>query len=107
MNVPRIPQTVYSMLGPVPVVLVPDLVNSDGEPLLGKWEPEARRILLCTGVHPLTMYVTLWHECAHLALWDSGAMPSDEVEEERVADAISTYVVAAMLAEERLVVVVP
>ncbi len=96
MSVPPIPDTVYSILGPIPVVLVANLEDSDGEPLLGKWEPEKRRILLCANVHPITSLVTLWHERVHQMLWDSGA-GLDQEDEERVCDAISPAIVAELL----------
>jgi hypothetical protein len=97
MTIPSIPATVFSMLGPVPVVMVDDLTSEDDEPLLGKWVPEQRCILLRANVHPLTTYVTLQHEKLHCWLWDAGAMPTEESEEERVCDSIAATLAAEFL----------
>jgi len=59
---PPLPSSVPSILGPVAVVVVPDLLTRENEPALGLWVPEERTIKLCAGVHPTTMLVTLWHE---------------------------------------------
>jgi hypothetical protein len=96
MDLPAIPSEVPSMLGPVPVVLVVDLKDNDGEPLLGKWEPEKRRILLCANLHPMTALVTLYHERCHVWMWDAGVGLSMK-DEERVADALSVAIVHDLL----------
>ena len=96
-SVPEIPATVYSILGPIPVEVVPELVSADGDPLLGKWVPEDRVIKLRGDVSPLTMYVTLWHESIHAWLWDAGTMPGEEETEERICDSLSSAIVGALL----------
>jgi hypothetical protein len=95
-----IPTSVYSILGPVPVVFVENLKDDAGEDLLGRWCPEERCIKLRSGVHLTTQRVTLAHEVLHLFLWDSGAgldMPT----EERVCDALSAALVASGWFSER------
>lgn len=97
-SVPEIPATVHSILGPVTVEIVSELESDEGEALLGRWVPEDRVIKLRGDVSPLTMYVTLWHECIHCWLWDAGAMPKDEDEEEQVCDSLSSAIVGSLLA---------
>lgn len=97
MDVPKIPTTVHSALGPIPVIILPDLGEMDDEKLLGLWCPEERCIKLLGDVHPLTMFVTLWHERIHVACWDAGIGLNHE-DEERIADALSTFIVADLLA---------
>jgi len=96
---PAIPSTVYSALGPVPVTIVADLVDGDGEALMGLWLPESRTIQLRAGMNPIATFATLLHERVHQILWDSGAKPLDEDEEERICDAISTALVAEMIGQ--------
>jgi hypothetical protein len=99
MPLPPIPSSVSSVLGPVAVTVVDGLLDDDGEVLLGRWLPEERRIELRAGMHPTTMLVTLWHEKIHLYLWDSGAKPMDDSEEERICDALSVALVAEMMGD--------
>lgn len=94
----EVPRSVHSPLGPLPVVFVLGLKTRDNEPALGLWVPEERCIKLCAGVHPLTQLVTLYHERIHQILWDAGVGINDEDIEERVCDAISSALVAELLA---------
>jgi hypothetical protein len=96
MDLPPIPATVHSMLGPIPVLILPDLGEMDDHKVFGLWVPEERCIKLLDGMHPLTTFVTLWHERVHVACWDAGIALSHE-DEERVADALSTFIVADLL----------
>ncbi len=95
-DLPPIPSTAFSPLGPVSVVLVADLTNHDGECALGIWCPEERAIKLRPELHPVTAWATLWHEIGHVWFWDSGTGLSEE-DEERACDALSAQMVALML----------
>lgn len=100
-SLPPIPECVYSALGAVPVLLKPDLVTSDGETAFGLWLPETRTIELRVGLHPAALWQALLHERVHQILWDAGAMPRDDEEEERICDAIATALVSDMLRGKR------
>lgn len=95
-KLPAIPKAVGSQLGPVPVVWAKDLKAPDGDDALGLWCPEERVIKLRLGMHRTTAWATLKHEAVHCWLWDAGVGLTSDVEE-RVADAISTALVAEML----------
>lgn len=93
-RLPPLPSSVYSILGPVPVQLVPDLKDSEGSELLGKWCPDEWCIKLLSTAVPLTQWVTLYHEWLHVAAWDAGIGLKEE-QEERVCDALSSFLFAA------------
>lgn len=91
---PPLPKSVFSVLGPVPVLLVPDLKAVDGEECFGLWVPDERCIKIRSNADPLTRWVTLLHEWLHVASWDSG-LGLDKAAEERMCDAISAFLFAA------------
>lgn len=96
-ELPPLPSSVHSVLGPVPVEIVTDLKDSAGHECLGLWLPELRVIKICDGVHPYTAWVTLIHEHTHCSLWDAGVQIGGKLEES-VCDAIGTARIAEMLA---------
>lgn len=94
--VPRLPGSVWSALGPIPVRLVDGLKDDKGCDLYGYWDPTNREILIREGIHPTTAIVTAVHEWLHSALYDAGVKLPTKVEES-VCDCLSTAIVADLL----------
>jgi hypothetical protein len=96
-KLPRLPSSVFSLLGPVPV-LVMDLSTEEGgnETLLGIWNAARRDIRVRPLMAPVTALHTLYHEQTHCWLWDAGVRLTSE-QEEAVCDAIATARVAELL----------
>lgn len=87
---PRLPRSVRSSAGPVPVRMVRDL-HSPGKPqekLAGYFDPIRREILICTGMARHTQWVTLRHEQIHALLSDAGVRVRGDLEE-RLCDVIA------------------
>ncbi len=93
-----VPPSVFSVLGPVPVIIVDDLVDDHGDPLLGHFLPEERRIEIKAGMSEQATRSTLMHEKLHVWMWDAGTKPIDDDEEERICDSIGAMLVAETLA---------
>lgn len=99
MTLPEIPISVHSPIGPVPVEEVPDLKDETGDDCLGIWNYGERKIKLRPGQPPVTMWQTLIHEKVHMWLSDSGVSGFlTEKQEEAICDALSTALLAEMLA---------
>jgi hypothetical protein len=94
-KLPPLPTSVYSTLGPVPVVFVDTFRGDTSDSITdGKWCPDERCIKLRANVALITQWVTLYHEWLHVAAWDAG-IGLDEEREERVCDALSSFLFAA------------
>lgn len=92
----KLPASVYSMLGPIPVTKVKGLATD--KEAFGIWGTEQRDVKIDADVCLHNQLATLFHECAHIAMTDSGvANYIDDKTQEAVADAIGTYLAAAML----------
>lgn len=91
----RVPRTVWSQLGAVPVVLTSPVHSRDGEPqsgqLMGKYEPFARRIVVDSSMTPIAQVQCVWHEAVHCWLLDAGLRLGRL--EEPVVDVIATALV--------------
>ena len=91
-----VPGSVWSALGPIPVVLVKELKDEKGEPLLGCWEVGSRVISVREGMDPTAMLATIAHEWVHAMLSDAGVkLPHDT--EETIADALGTAIAGDVL----------
>lgn len=93
----KLPASVYSPLGPVPVTLATGLEGTEKMSTIGQWDPLARTIKIDAETCDATKLATLYHEVCHVALWDAGVVISDDVLES-VCDAVGTYLAAATLA---------
>jgi hypothetical protein len=91
-----LPRSVWSALGPVPVIVVAELKDDKGGDLLGCWDPSAREIRIRAGIHPTTAITTAVHEWLHCVIYDAGLNLPDAIEEQ-VADCVSTAIVADLL----------
>jgi Zn-dependent peptidase ImmA (M78 family) len=90
-----IPCSVWSALGPVPVVMVKNL-RTKKRKLMGLWQPLNRTIYVRAGMDPTATLATIAHEWVHVVLWDAGVALS-KAEEEAVADAISTGIIGDLI----------
>jgi hypothetical protein len=95
----RLPQTVYSQLGPVTVTL-DDVIHADKkEPAFGIFSGRDRTIRVDSGSAEGNQLATLMHEIVHLALYDAGANNVlTATQAEVVCDALGTYLAAAVFA---------
>lgn len=93
---PALPTSVWSALGPVPVVMVKKLRTKKKKPLMGLWRPIERTIYIRAGMHPKATLATLAHEWVHVILWDAGVSLSKR-DEESVCDALSVGVIADLM----------
>jgi hypothetical protein len=97
-RLPRIPSSVPSVLGPVPVRLDPFAEKNEAE-TLGAFNFHSRSIRIRDTLPRNAAWQTLFHEMTHIALWDAGAHGQlTEKQEESVCDAVATYLAAAMQA---------
>jgi hypothetical protein len=92
----RIPNAVWSALGPVVVQGEAGMHKAEKDPAFGDWQAISRTIRIDTDACAATQIATLFHEMCHVALWDAGVVVTDE-QEESICDAIGTYFGAAML----------
>jgi hypothetical protein len=94
----RLPASLPSALGPVPVVVVPDLKDEKSEPVFGMFHRKDRRIEINADLSLASMWQTLYHEWAHLVLSDSGHhFTLTEKAEESLCDALGTARVMEMM----------
>lgn len=98
-DLPPIPHTVYSILGPISVMLVDSLKDENGEPAYGLWHADRRVIELCAGMHIAAAHQTLRHEWIHAVCDDAGVRIGGK-RQERVCDAIASALVAEMHASQ-------
>lgn len=94
-----IPNEFFSVLGPLPVTLREDLLEKDEAH--GAFGATQRNILIdnSEGASRDHQWQTLWHEATHVGIWDAGAHEGLTPEqEERVCNAMGTYLTAMMKA---------
>ena len=93
--------TLQSVLGPVEVAYVDEIVADGGKVLadtLGHVSFLRRRIQIKNGLHPTQEAHTLRHEWVHLVLFDSGAYNLfTERNTEVLCDALATALIAVPL----------
>ena len=84
---PKLPDTMDAPSGPVAVVLKPTAAKGK----MGSFDPSARVVTVDSALSPDRQWWVLFHEMAHVALWDSGAanLMKKRVQE-AVCDAIAT-----------------
>lgn len=87
---PGLPDSVPSFVGPVPVVIKPNL-SWRQQPVYGLFLENQRRIELRSGTAPRFLCAVLIHERVHLALHDAGVFIADDDLEDRIADAIMQH----------------
>jgi hypothetical protein len=93
----RLPSSIWSSLGPVPVVKKKGLVKK--KDALGMWDGRRREIHLELENIPAVDASTFFHEMTHVALWDSGVQNSLTLEQiESVCDALGQYLGGMLLA---------
>lgn len=98
-EIPALPVSVYSVVGPVPVELVKGLRAADGEDCFGLWLPDERRIKINADADPIVQWLSLWHEWVHAQLWHAGvSLPKKP--EEAVCNTIAAALAAMLLAEK-------
>lgn len=96
-KLPPLPKTLFSVLGPIPVALVPGL--DEKEKALGITRFQSREIGIQPGMTSTTQWQTFWHEASHVALYDGGVNDAlTHEQEEAVCNAVGTYLAAAMQA---------
>jgi Zn-dependent peptidase ImmA (M78 family) len=86
----RLPKSVRSSAGAVPVRIVRDL-RTPGKPdekLMGYFDPQKREILICGGMAKHAQWLTLRHEQIHALLFDAGIRLRSETEE-RICDVLA------------------
>lgn len=89
-----LPKVVPSLLGPVSVVLDPDLMEEGN---FGCWDPTERTITVQAELKPIPSWVTLWHETMHMLLADSGlANQMCSATQEALCDSFGTFMTQAM-----------
>lgn len=86
---PEVPSVAFSLLGPI------EVRQGKLRNLHGFTEFLPRTITLHADQHPAMLWSTYWHEVVHLALFDAGVKLDEELEE-RVCDALGTYLAAAV-----------
>lgn len=94
----KIPSSVHSALGPVPVEFVPNLKDQKGVDCLGTWNYNDRKLRLRPEQPAVVAWQTFFHEKVHMWLNDAGVTGFlSEKQEEAVCDALSTAMLAEML----------
>lgn len=94
MRKPKMPTEVFSILGPVPVGLVPVIEYNECQ--LGRAHFFDRTIQLKSGVHDTVLWQTLGHELMHFVLVDGGVDCLSHRKCEAVCDAFGTWFAAAV-----------
>jgi hypothetical protein len=87
---PPVPSRVFSVLGMLPVTHKTELTD------LGELDFTTRSINLQANLVLSRAWQVYWHEVTHLALHDGGVQDLDAELEERVCDALGTYLAAAI-----------
>lgn len=106
---PPLPSVVHTALGPVPVRIVKDLTqkaeqegdkpDQPGQTLLGRAIYRQRTLEIDADMDLVVQWSTLYHEMAHMALFDVGAAHGlTHAQEEAICDAIAHARMAEMLA---------
>lgn len=99
-ELPPIPTQVISQLGPVPVLFVDSLTNSEGVSMSGGFHTLRRIVFLRNDLkkNPTVAWLVLEHEKCHVWSLDSGAASLVAPETMQVVcDAAAAYRVAEML----------
>lgn len=92
---PSLPSSVFSLHGPVPVVLTDDpKILDPGD--FGAWNAHDRIIYVRCGMHPTASWLTLFHEQTHCDLSDIDFAIADDA-----LEAICNAIAAARLAALR------
>jgi hypothetical protein len=102
----KLPKSLYSALGPVPIGRAPKPLTLDGEPndkAIGQYSYITRRITLRDDLDGDTLWAVLFHEWVHVILTDAGCQGMSEEHVEFVCDALGTALAAARR-EGRLVI---
>lgn len=93
-RLPRLPRAVDGLLGPIPVVRMPQCVN-EGIDCNGLWDPNTRTITVVSGLALEKAWHVLYHEQTHADLDESGVILSRK-QEEAVCDGIALARLAAL-----------
>lgn len=88
----KLPKTMPSAVGSVPVVVVKDL-KAGKQSLMGQYKLAERTIYINEGMHATATRQTLWHEWIHCILLDSGVQLKTK-QAEAVCDSLATALTA-------------
>jgi hypothetical protein len=92
----KLPRTVHSYLGPVPVTVVPQSAFPNAVNV-GQWSERHRQIMLSDDLSADAAVQVLCHEMVHVALTDSGAGHILEQKAgEMLCDALGYYIASAV-----------
>lgn len=95
-KVPAVPQSAFSIFGPLPVTRTEGL--EDGK-ALGLVTFTHRTIAVESDAAPIVQLQAYWHEVTHVALWDAGCHNTlSHDQNEAVCDAVGAYLAAASAA---------
>lgn len=95
----KLPKTVYSQLGPVPVVLTEGMIKTPELLAFGVWDEVQRQIKIDPAACDPAQLSTLFHEMLHIAMTDAGLNNTfTEQQAETVCDVGGSYLAAAVLA---------
>jgi hypothetical protein len=97
-TLPPLPKSVLTAQGEVPVLIVENLCDpaDPTEKLFGYWDPFVRTISVRAGMHPTSMWLTLFHERTHADMAEIGVKLSEDIEE-----SVCNAIAAARMAELR------
>ena len=95
-KLPRLPTTLPTVLGPIPVERVTGLRDSHDKACLGICRFTERDVRIESAVARTAAWHTFWHEWTHMTLWDAG-LELDEATTERLCDAFALARVREML----------
>jgi hypothetical protein len=94
---PRIPRSLWSQQGPVPVTKVAELMKT--KKAFGLFNFKDRYVHIDKDCGEDTQLQTLFHEMIEVALWDSGLQNVIKPKlKEAVCDAVGTYLASAAAA---------
>lgn len=95
-RLPKIPKTLPSLLGSVPVTLVKELKDKKGKEVLGMARWGERDVRVVETMPLVTQWYVYWHEWGHMVLFDAGVLLSEE-KVEQICDVFALARVREML----------
>lgn len=96
---PPLPESVVSQLGPVRILIVPDL-KCNGVAVYGCFDGVSRRIIIRDSMPREVQWHTLFHEQFHVMLHDGGAtLRNADGSVSRIEDTLADVVATARLGE--------
>ena len=87
----KLPDVMWSQLGPIPVQYTTPVKGNKGEALRGSYDHDTRTIEVDSTMAPLMQLQCVYHEAVHAWLLDAGLRLG--AKEEQVVDVIATAIV--------------